>query len=231
MHRSEQSWQDPQAFKPERWRQYQQQKGSTTVSSTTRSSSSISNPSSSSSSSSSSSIHTDSSGATPDKPSSSSSTSASNNGAAGSSHQEAVSSGVGTVTSGAAPTSSAASTASNTGGVRAVNAPVSDVRQAATPGAVPTQSVRPGGGTNPLSGMGPNGAYIPFGAGPRNCIGTGLSCTRALLFEAVVQHAVWHSLVIVIHMGKRLTMSGEQNGAFPAVSGFEVFVHDSLRLR
>ena len=37
-----------------------------------------------------------------------------------------------------------------------------------------------------MSGLGPNGAYMPFGGGPRNCIGTGFALTEVTLVLAQI---------------------------------------------
>ena len=74
-----------------------------------------------------------------------------------------------------------------------------DARASEDASAGAAASVLPGPGASPdaepgkrakkrglLSGMGPNGSYLPFGAGPRHCIGTGFAMTETQLILALL---------------------------------------------
>ena len=160
MHRSEQSWQDPQEFKPTRWHRYQQHRSNNTTA-TGRSSSTVS----------------------------SNSVSSSSNISSQGTHSNG---------SEAYVAESEQSIAMNTHDAPAASEaePASSGRQANSPGNVPKQGLRPGS-VNILSGMGPNGAYIPFGAGPRNCIGTGT--ILIVVFCCLSQMWIWLQLTCLPH--------------------------------
>ena len=170
MHRSEQSWQDPQEFKPTRWHQYQQHRSNNTTA-TGRSSSTVSS----------------------NTVSSSSSSSSISNSSISNSSQGTHSNG-----SKAYVAASEQSIAMNTHDAPAASEaePASSGRQANSPGSVPKQGLRPGS-VNILSGMGPNGAYIPFGAGPRNCIGTGT--ILIVVFCCLSEMWIWLRLTCLPH--------------------------------
>jgi cytochrome P450 len=68
-----------------------------------------------------------------------------------------------------------------------------------------------------LRGMGPNGAYVPFGAGPRNCIGTGFAMMEAVLVTA--------SLL------RRVTLALPAGGAPPATAALITLRPAAARLR
>ncbi|GIL91069.1 hypothetical protein Vretimale_9498 [Volvox reticuliferus] len=66
-----------------------------------------------------------------------------------------------------------------------------------------------------MSNLGPNGAYLPFGGGPRNCIGTGFAMMEAML----VLGAVLQRCRLTLPLSEPQSRPGPVRGAAEATSG------------
>jgi len=89
--------------------------------------------------------------------------------------------------------------------------------------AASSTSSSPAGGTGgypfaaALREMGPNGAYLPFGGGPRNCIGTGFAMMEAIL--------------VVAALLQRYELRPAPGGAFPAPKALLTLRPEGVPLR
>ncbi len=65
--------------------------------------------------------------------------------------------------------------------------------------------------------MGPNGAYVPFGGGPRNCIGTGF--------------AMIETVIVVAALLQRFEVAPGPGGAFPRARALLTLRPEGVPLR